>query len=93
MFITFVFQNFLQCCKSTNNLQLHTRYKNTQLTTSLLTDQFRERPLELYQVVYSISLISPSMRRLLSYYVRHIIQRVLSVHVAVISDEVSQQRL
>lgn len=33
------------------------------------------------------------MRHPLFYYVRRIVQKVLNVHVAVILDEVSQQRL
>lgn len=58
--------------------------------SSTLTGQFQGRPSELYQVAYSTSLIFPNMRHPLFYYVRHTIQKVLNVHVAVISDEVSR---
>lgn len=70
-----------------------TIYFSISYKASTLTGQFQGRPSKLYQVAYSISLIFPNMRHLLFYYVRRIVQKVLNVHVAVISDEVTQQRL
>lgn len=109
MLITFVvFQNFLQLCKKVQEIitiKYEYNYYNImeylyigQLIFSiainlLLTDQFQGRPSELCQAVCSISSIFPNMHHPPFYYVRHIIQKVLNVHVAVILDEVSRQRL